>query len=412
VTDAPANPPPPPSRPHRPTRNQLYLAGAALVIAFLLGWIISTAVGGGSSSGSEGAVAASRTPAPGSSHDDSDDDSGSSTPVTDPDAGLTPTGPAVPKPAALPAGLVPAAPTPPFTCPPATVTVSSAEELYKALAGAGPGDSIHLADGVYQEGDSEFTATARGTAAKPIYLCGGKGAVLQGQGYKADYALHFDGAAYWRADGFTVRFGQKGVMVDAGTHLALQNLTVNDIGDEAVHLRKNSTANVVRGLTVYNTGNRRDKFGEGIYVGSAQSNWGTITGGQPDRSNGNFVLDNVISQTTAESVDIKEGTTGGVVAGNTFDGARLTGADSWVDVKGNGWLIAGNAGRTSPKDGFQTHVVVAGWGNDNTFADNVADLDGGSGVGYYLHEQLSNKVDCNNKTAGAAGGLSNDPCAR
>jgi hypothetical protein len=44
------------------------------------------------------------------------------------------------------------------------------------------------------------------------------------------------------------------------------------------------------------------------------------------------------------------------------------------------------------------------------FRGNTADLDGGSGVGFYLHELLKNKVTCDNTVSGARGGLSNLGC--
>jgi hypothetical protein len=309
--------------------------------------------------------------------------------------------------AAAPAGGLPKAPVPRFECPDGGTAVRSADELSAALRAAGPGAVIRLADGTYS---GRFVAAARGTASEPVYLCGGRGAVLQGEGPEGGYVLHLDGAQHWRVAGFTVRNGQKGVMVDGGRGIALQDLLVEQIGDEAVHLRRGSTGNVVRGLTIRTTGLRREKFGEGVYVGTAESNWCEISGCEPDRSDGNFVLDNTIGPTSAEAVDVKEGTTGGVVAGNVFDGSALEGADSWVDVKGNGWLVAGNRGTSSPEDGFQTHVIVDGWGRDNVFRDNVADLRGGSGVGYYLHDDVPNTVACDNRVSGAAEGLSNKDC--
>jgi hypothetical protein len=309
--------------------------------------------------------------------------------------------------AVLPSPIVPAAPIPGFGCPPATVTVSTADQLSAALAQAGPGTVIQLANGSYE---GNFVAARSGTPLAPVYLCGGPDAVLQSDGIKNGYVLHLDGVSDWRLSGFTVQNGQKGVVVDAGTRNALQNLTVQDIGDEGVHLRSNSTGNVVRGLIVRNTGLHKARYGEGIYVGTAKSNWDSVSGGRPDRSDGNFILGNTISQTTAENVDLKEGTTGGVLAGNRFDGSGLTAADSWVDVKGNGWLIAGNVGRSTPKDGFQTHVVLDGWGDANLFTANRADLDGGTGVGFYLHRQLSNLVACSNAVP-AGSRLSNRPCS-
>lgn len=332
-----------------------------------------------------------------------------SEPVADPQAGTSGDATQASSPGAsvarLPSAAAPAAPIPRFVCPEATVRVSDAKQLAAALKAATPGQVIRLNDATFT---GRFVAGSSGTSATPIYLCGGRGAVIDGGSVTGGYALHFDQASHWRVSGFTVRNGQKGVMVDTGTDIGLQDLLVEHLGDEAVHLRKNSTGNVLRGLTIRDTGNRRDKFGEGIYIGSAQSNWSSVTGGQPDTSDRNFILENAISTTTAESVDIKEGTTGGVLAGNTFDGSRLSGADSWVDAKGNGWLIAGNTGHTTIKDGFQTHVVVDGWGDRNIFHGNLADLRAGSGVGFYLHEPLNNRVDCSNRVSG--GSLSNHPC--
>jgi hypothetical protein len=295
-----------------------------------------------------------------------------------------------------------------FTCPPQTASPSTSNDLKKALRDAKPGDSILLSTGVYS---GHFEITSKGTNAKPIYLCGPEDAVINGNGHLSGYALHFDGAQNWRLDGFTVRQGLKGIMVDNSSRIVLQAMTVADTGNEAVHLRDNSTNNVVRGLTIRKTGISNAKFGEGIYVGSAKSNWCDISNCGPDRSDNNQLVGNRISNTTAESIDIKEGTTGGLISNNQFDGLGMTGdTDSWVDVKGDNWTITGNHGQNSLKDGFQTHVILNGWGTGNVFTKNVAELNGGKGVGFYLHKLLTNRVSCNNSVSGALGGLSNDPC--
>ena len=115
-------------------------------------------------------------------------------------------------------------------------------------------------------------------------------------------------------------------------------------------------------------------------MGLARSNWAapgqSRTGGRPDTSDGNRIIANHVYRTTAESVDVKEGTSGGRIEGNRFDSTGMTGAnyaDSWVDVAGNGWTVRANVG-TNPGsrlvDGYQTHVQLAGWGNANLFDAN------------------------------------------
>jgi hypothetical protein len=282
------------------------------------------------------------------------------------------------------------------TCPRATKTVGSAEELQQALGSARPGDVIRMAPGTYQ---GKFVAQSSGTSERPIFLCGDAGAVLDGGGVREGYAFHLNKASFWRLVGFTVRNSQKGVMADTTRGSIIQGLTVHNIGDEAIHLRNFSTGNIVQYNKIYNTGLRREKFGEGVYLGSAVSNWKRVTGGQMDKSDNNVVRGNVI-RATAEAVDIKEGTSGGRVLNNIFDGSAITGDkhnDSWVDVKGNDYLIEGNTGKRTPQDGFQTHEIVKGWGTNNVFRNNNITLAGGGGVG--INDTAGgNRIDCSNKT--------------
>ncbi len=236
--------------------------------------------------------------------------------------------------------------------------------------------------------------------------------MLEAGAVKGGYSLHFDGASYWRANGFTVRNGQKGIMVDAGTGIGLQNLLVEQIGDEAVHLRTGSTKNVVRGLTIRDTGRRKPQYGEGVYIGTAESNWCEYTDCQPDPSNDNFVLGNTISGTTAESVDIKEGTKGGVLSGNTFNGSAMTEGDSWVDVKGNGWLISNNTGTSSRADGYKVLEILDGWGWRNLFAANRSTVKGSGYAVNVTKRHSDNVVLCDNTVTSAAKGLTTIDCSR
>ncbi len=310
---------------------------------------------------------------------------------------------ATPGPAPSPgAGALPV----PADCPAATVTVTSAAELTTALAGPVPGTVIMLADGVYQ---GNFRVTAAGTAEQPITLCGGSGAVLDGGGTEDGYVLHLDQASFWNLQGFTVRNGQKGVMVDETTQSLIQGLTVENTGDEAIHLRRFSSDNKVIGNTIRGTGLRKPKFGEGIYIGTAESNWCEISSCEPDRSDRNEIRGNTVSGTTAENIDIKEGTSDGLLIENVFDGSAMTEADSWVDVKGKGWRIEENTGRNSPQDGFQTHEITDGWGTENVFRRNVAEVNG-PGLGYSLKPARNNVVDCSNTASQAEQGLSNITC--
>lgn len=292
-------------------------------------------------------------------------------------------------------------------CPSATVRVDDAESLTDALASVAPGVVIELADGHYE---GTFTGGGVGTEASPIWLCGSRDAVIDGGSVKDGYAFHLKDARYWRLVGFSIRQAQKGVMVDGGREIVIQGLAISEIGDEAVHLRAGTTFSVVRDNEIRTTGLRKEKFGEGVYIGSASSNWCIYSDCGPDRSNNNAIVANRITGTSAESIDVKEGTQDGLIQSNTFDGkGGLTGADSWVDVKGNGWTVVGNSGRNSPVDGFQVHSVQKGWGRGNVFRDNAAEVNG-SGYGFKLAPVQDNVLACDNRASGAGSGLSNTAC--
>ncbi|HEX9041136.1 MAG TPA: hypothetical protein VF838_08915 [Trebonia sp.] len=288
--------------------------------------------------------------------------------------------------------------------------VSTASQLSHALATAVPGSTIVLAPGTYP---GRFKASASGTAAQPITLCGPRAAVLDGGDIKKGYTFYLSHANWWRVEGFTVQGGQKGVVTDAASHDLIDGLYVHDVGDEAIHLRDFSSYDTVSHNEVRGTGQNRSFYGEGIYVGSAHKNWCRYSGCQPDGSDYDVITGNDIAQTTAENIDIKEGTVGGTISGNHFNGTGMdpSAATSWVNVKGNNWKITGNTGVDSIQDGLSDHQVYPGWGLDNIFTGNVLTVNG-PGYGIFIQEsRLASTVTCNNQVAGAQRGLSNLACS-
>jgi F5/8 type C domain len=317
-----------------------------------------------------------------------------------------------------------------------TVPVSTAAQLTAALADAQPGDTISLAAGTY---DGAFYATASGTVSAPITLTGPGSATLSNTHGRCDpnvpaapdgiaycgFGLHLNRVLYWRLAGFAITGANKGVVLDGSTHNVIDGVQVYGIGNEAVHFRASSSDNVLENSTVHDTGLSAAAFGEGLYVGSAQSNWsryGENGGTGPDRSDRNQVLDNHFGpNVAAEHVDVKEGTVDGVVSGNTFDGRGISGenfADSWIDVKGSGYTLSGNhgsySGATVLTDGYQVHQILPGGGCGNLFRGNDSDLGGASGYAIDVTDQSTcparpNVVYGSNTVHNAGKGLTNIP---
>jgi hypothetical protein len=309
-------------------------------------------------------------------------------------------------------------PTPTVTPTPggSVVNVSNAAQLTTALANAQPGQTIQLADGTYS---GRFVATVSGTSSQKITVQGSRNAIMNGGSYSSGYGFGLR-ANYWRLIGFTVTNSQKGIMLDGANNNLIDGVRVHTIGHEAIHCRTFSSNNTIQNSLITDTGKQNPKYGEGIYFGSSETNWDDISGGNPDTSNNNKALFNTVGPNiAAEPVDIKEGTTGGEVRGNTFHGQGITGAnysDSWVDVKGNNYLIADNfgdnVGTSALIDGYQTHAILPGWGQNNVFSNNIAYVNA-SGYGFKIEKSgssaLGNIVYTNNAVYGAASGVANIP---
>lgn len=302
-----------------------------------------------------------------------------------------------------------------------TVNVSTSSQLKTAILSAQPGDKIVLADGTYQSSmlagnyTGSFAATVDGTADNPITITGSRNAIIDGNGTGGRYGLYLYGADYWNIDGLTVANASKGIVLDGSSHVFIRNVKVTNVGMEAVHFRSFSQYNVIRDSVITGTGKKSPQYGEGVYIGSANSNWATYSGSQPDRSDRNIVIGNTFSDFTAEALDLKEGSVGGYIASNSFEGSSLSGqnsADSWVDAKGNYYLIENNTGTNTLLDGFQVHNVYSGWGAGNIFKSNTATVNA-AGYGFNVVTGAigqGNVVYCDNVATAAGLGLSNIDC--
>ncbi|MFC0862394.1 right-handed parallel beta-helix repeat-containing protein [Sphaerimonospora cavernae] len=316
------------------------------------------------------------------------------------------------------------------------IDVSTAAELQSALAGARPGQTIRLAAGEYH---GAFVTQRAGTASLPITLVGPADAVLVNDGpsgsgpscpapvsgWDSGYGLWLFGAPYWNLFGLTVKDSKKGIVLDDSPHVTIDRVYVHHIDEEAVHFRRSSADGVIRNSEISHTGLVQPGYGEGVYIGSANSNWACHgNSGGVDRSDRVEVLNNRFGpDIAAEHIDVKEGTFDGVIRGNIFNGTGISGqnsADSWIDVKGIGYVIDGNTGSfTSPgifANGYETHnpATTPSYANGcgNVWRDNSSDL---GGVGGYAIKITStskcagnpNVVYSSNTVRNALSGLTN-----
>lgn len=284
-----------------------------------------------------------------------------------------------------------------------THQVHTAAQLATALSQVKAGDTIQLADGEYH---GSFKAHSSGTAKKPILLTGSRKAMLS----STSYGLHLEGCSHWELKGFTIHNSKKGLVLDKSSHNTIDSIEVHNINEEGVHFRKDSSDNVLRNSDIHNTGLKAPGFGEGVYIGSAVSHWENTH--KPDRSDRNRIEHNTIGpHVSGESIDVKEGTCCGTIANNHFDGSGMTGvhfADSWIDLKGDKYLVEKNTGTHSIKDGIQVHhqapameglksIGLLGGCHNKIFHNTCSDIHGKCVDVTIAHSTVLHSNDCPNE---------------
>jgi len=275
----------------------------------------------------------------------------------------------------------------------ARVDVYSGEELQQAIQTAVAGDEIVLQAGGYESvatgslsgfSNAHYFGSANGTVQKPITLRSASATnrqVLRGATYDKKIGLYITGD-YWIIKDIEVTNSAKGIVLDNSNRSIIDNVVVHNIGEEAIHLRDNSSNNLVKNSKVYNTGLKSPGTGEAFYVGShpgSDDGKGYVYGAA---CNNNVIGGNTIGPgIAAEHIDIKEGTSGTVFEFNTMNGVGISGqnsADGFIDIKGKNALIRGNKayrnGESNIKHAFETHSEA----DNNTFIGNQVDLDGGN----------------------------------
>ncbi|MBF6949350.1 hypothetical protein HN261_21765, partial [Acinetobacter baumannii] len=128
------------------------------------------------------------------------------------------------------------------TCPTATVTVSTRSQLLNAIASATSGTVIRLNPGTY---GANFDVSTTATPDKPVWICGPRTAIVDNGDITKGYGFRVNGASNLVIAGMTVRNVQKGVAVLYSKGVTVADLRVEKIGDEAIHLKNQTTDSTV-----------------------------------------------------------------------------------------------------------------------------------------------------------------------
>lgn len=221
----------------------------------------------------------------------------------------------------------PAAPSPPPP-PPVVHRVADASQWYAAVAAVKPGETIQLVATINQNlryrgsrAPSGKQDGPDGTAERPITITAAPDVWINpGTMTNRLPALDIIDTSHVHVVGVNVTNSQFGIRIQDsnGTPeapLLVASNQVVDVGHAGIHivgdLNSHDPSRHIRveGNTVTRTGRTAAQFGEGIYLGYGSKEW-------VDGSSNLTVVNNHISFTTAEGIDIKPGTKNVLVEGN------------------------------------------------------------------------------------------------
>ncbi len=253
-------------------------------------------------------------------------------------------------------------------------SITNAGEFADIPKSAQAGSLFILEPGIYTMSNIVLS-DLQGTANAMITICGQGAVEIRGEGVLSKKRIFtINNSNYVRVANLEISLGMKGLMAEQTNNSIFENLEIHETGHEALHLLNFSKNNIVKNNKIYNTGKEpgAEGIGEGIYIGTAFGK------NIEDASDFNTIRQNVVGPgIAAEHVDIKEFTTGGLIENNFFDGQGMKGensSESWVNVKGNGYLIKNNRGQNSILHGFKQVVRIVGWGDSNRFEGNEGTL--------------------------------------
>ncbi|CAB1115742.1 unnamed protein product [Ectocarpus sp. CCAP 1310/34] len=288
--------------------------------------------------------------------------------------------------------------------------------IASALAEAGAGDTVVLADGTYNEA---IVTVQGGESGNPLIITGGRDALVNaGDDGKVVYVQH----SWVTLEGFSVdgkisdddeaeSYVDKCVFVE-GTSTSgderlegfvMQDVYVQNCGDECVRLKSFIVGAVISDNVIQDCGVRdfvygnSGKNGEGIYVGTSSTQWSD----GPDECNDNTITGNTITPNGNECVDIKEGSTGTIVEENTCSG-QLDEDSGCFGSRGDGNVFRYN----TASDCLGVGVRIGGWevdghkyGQDNSIYENSFTRAESGGLSFFALPQ--GKV-CGNSCQGGA----------
>ena len=204
-----------------------------------------------------------------------------------------------------------------------------------AMARAEPGDVVYVKKGNYRE-DVYIDRKHGGPTYITLQNFPGHAPVIVGAGVDSG-RNKITSSSFIKIVGMAITNANQGLFVEQSNNIVLSQLKVFAVGQEAIHIKANSSFVVLEDSEIFDT--RKWKYnGEGVYIG-------TSTSQQPanppyDNTHDIVVKNNKIYNTADECIEAKEGTYNVTIDGNTLSDCLLS-----PEIKDPNWgsieLMAG-----------------------------------------------------------------------
>ncbi len=171
----------------------------------------------------------------------------------------------------------------------------------RAMSELDPGDSILLKNGTYPAIALENIS---GTSSQPLRIAAAPGqdnVVIADGGYTSRAAVGLKNAHHIIVEGLRLRTSLWAVDAHESSHLVFRDLTVTDIGQEAIHMRDGTHHVLIADNSITGTGQRPGYVlgGSGVYLGTARGD---------DQTHDIVIDNNDIFNTASEGIDVKAAT--------------------------------------------------------------------------------------------------------
>ena len=265
------------------------------------------------------------------------------------------------------------------------ITVSTVEDLVKALGKARAGQIIAIAPGVYDfseyERKSEFSLYSSGTKSSPITLTAqdpDNPPLLKAPTIKDGFIIHIKGD-YWVIENIRIGYGGQAIVLDNASYNIIRNVEMFSLGSQAVLIRYGSSYNLFQNCYIHNTGNNNPIYADGFDIGLPHSE---KTTGSDHIADNNVIEGCVFRNIASEPIKIREYTSGNEVVNNAFFGGGINGknnADNFISISGSDNYIHNNVFHRN----FNKYIVAAfeikklfeDSGDGNKFENNILFMD-------------------------------------